>query len=163
MIKLGLSDRACRASSGCKVLLTKWASVSLAKADVDLLCVPPLEDRLDWMARGMVFTPAAATLRRLRALQMSARHLAEDAPGLSARPEAVDLEQAFIQALFETVDLPVPPLGSLARQHQQAVISRVSTRYSKRQSIDPCICPRSAEPSAFLAEPCGPLARPNLG
>jgi AraC-like DNA-binding protein len=103
---------------------TKWASVSLTKADIDSLCVPHLEDHLDWMTRGMVFSPAAAALRRLRALQVSARHLAESPPGLSACPETVDLEQAFIQVLFETIDLPTPPFDTLARQHQQTVISR---------------------------------------
>jgi AraC-like DNA-binding protein len=103
---------------------TKWASVSLTKADIDALCVPHLEDQLDWMTRGIVFTPAAAALRRLRALQVSAQHLAERPPGLSACPETVALEQDFIQALFETIDLPAPPFDTLARQHQQTVISR---------------------------------------
>jgi AraC-like DNA-binding protein len=103
---------------------TKWASVSLTKADIHLLSVPHLEDHLDWMTRGMVFKPAAAALRQLRALQVSARHLAEGPMGLSACPATVDLEQSFIEALFETIDLPTPPFDTLARQHQQAVISR---------------------------------------
>ena len=34
---------------------TKWASVSLTKADIDALCVSHLEDQLDWMTRGIVF------------------------------------------------------------------------------------------------------------
>ena len=72
---------------------TKWASVSLTKADMDSLCVPHLENHVDWMTRGMVFTPAAAALRRLRALQVSARHLAESPLGFSVCPETIDLEQ----------------------------------------------------------------------
>jgi AraC-like DNA-binding protein len=79
---------------------------------------------MGWMTGGVVFTPAPTALPRLRALQVRARHLAEGPLGWLASPESVHLEQAFIQALFETINLPVPPFGTTARQHQQIVIHR---------------------------------------
>jgi AraC-like DNA-binding protein len=103
---------------------TKWASVSLTTDDIDALGASYLGDRPDWMKVGMVFTPSPAALLRLRALHFSARRLAEGAPGLLASLTSVHLEQAFIQALFETIHVPAPPFDTKARQHQQIVISR---------------------------------------
>jgi AraC-like DNA-binding protein len=91
---------------------------------MDALVAPRLGDRLDWMTGGMVFTPASAALFRLRALQVYARHLAEGPLGMLASPESLYLEQAFIQALIETINLPAPPFENLGRQHQQIVIRR---------------------------------------
>jgi AraC-like DNA-binding protein len=98
---------------------TKWASVSIRNMDAHL------GNRLDrMMTSGMVFPPLPAALLRLRALQVYARHLAEDPLGWSANPESLHLEQAFIQALLETIHLPAPPFDTKLRQHQQIVIRR---------------------------------------